>query len=313
MEGRNESECSHASSVKKSTSSPSGTKRWTPAESRYFIRFMANQVEQGLKVDKGFKPQAIQGAIRAMKDMFGVLVTEGNVGNHLRTIWKRWARIKKLKDMSGVGWDNNLKIIIMGEAEYRDYIQVHVQDEPYLNKPIEDYDLLELICGNDQAGGHYAIQNDRTQIGTNMDFDTTPGPRSPDENFVDLSTGDADAHDASPFGNTQAGASEHTSATSPQRKKGKSKRKANTDDELIRELAITINKAFKSVRSNQSLTFTKELSEECMKLKEFGYSTRQIRRVYEHLMMDDARARMFFGMGEEMRKDWLEEFFESFG
>lgn len=126
MEGRHESECSHASSVKKSTARPSGTKRWTPAESRYFIRFMANQVEQGLKVDKGFKPQAIQGAIRAMKDMFGVLVTEGNVGNHLRTIRKRWARIKKLKDMSGVGWDNNLKVIIMGEAEYREYIQVYL-------------------------------------------------------------------------------------------------------------------------------------------------------------------------------------------
>ncbi|KAH7666900.1 Myb/SANT-like domain-containing protein [Dioscorea alata] len=297
MEGHNASECSHASSIKKSTSRPSGTKRWTPAESRYFIRFMASQVEQGLKVDKGFKPQAIQGAIRAMKDMFGVMVTEGNVGNHLRTIRKRWARIKKLKDMSGVGWDNNLKVIIMGEAEYRDYIQVHVQDEPYLNKPIEDYDLFEIICGNDQARGHYAIQSDGTQIGTNMDFETPPGPR----------------HDASPSVNPQVGASEHTSATSPQRKKGKSKHKANTDDEPIRELATTINKAFESVRSSQSLTFTKELSEECMKLKEFGYSARQIRRVYEHLMMDDARARMFFGMGEEMRKDWLEEFFESFG
>jgi len=119
-------------------------------------------------------------------------------------------------------------------------MQVHVQDEPYLNKPIEDYDLLEMICGNDQARGHYAVQNDGTQIGTNMDFDMSSGPRSPDENFVDLSTGDADAQDASPFGNSQAG----TSATSPQRKKGKSKRKANTEDEPIRELSTTINKAF---------------------------------------------------------------------
>ncbi|XP_039115813.1 uncharacterized protein LOC120251338 [Dioscorea cayenensis subsp. rotundata] len=38
--------------------------------------------EQGLKVDKGFKPQAIHAAIRAMRDAFGVTVIEANVGNH---------------------------------------------------------------------------------------------------------------------------------------------------------------------------------------------------------------------------------------
>ncbi|KAH7659790.1 Myb/SANT-like domain-containing protein [Dioscorea alata] len=85
---------------------------------------MASQVEQGLKVDKSFKPQAIHGAIRAMKDTFGVIVTEANVSNHLRTIRRRWAKMKKLKEMSGMGWDDNLKMIVMGEAEYIEYIKV---------------------------------------------------------------------------------------------------------------------------------------------------------------------------------------------
>lgn len=28
--------------------------------------------------------------------------------------------------MSGMGWDDNIKKIIMDDAEYRDYIKVHV-------------------------------------------------------------------------------------------------------------------------------------------------------------------------------------------
>ena len=126
MEGYNSSQGSQTSSVMRTTSRATGNKRWTSSESRYFIRFMASQVEQGFKVDKGFKPQTIQAAIRALKDTFGVTVTEANVSNHLRTIRRRWARIKKLKDMSGVGWDDSLKIIVMGEAEYIEYIKVFV-------------------------------------------------------------------------------------------------------------------------------------------------------------------------------------------
>ena len=68
-----------------------------------------------------------------MENAFGVTITEANVGNHLRTIRRRWERIKKkLKEMSGMGWDNNLKIIVIGEAEYRDYVKVLVILNIYL-------------------------------------------------------------------------------------------------------------------------------------------------------------------------------------
>lgn len=56
MEGYNASQRIQTSSTQKTTSKASGNKRWASTESWYFIRFMANQVEEGLKVDKGFKP-----------------------------------------------------------------------------------------------------------------------------------------------------------------------------------------------------------------------------------------------------------------
>lgn len=95
-----------------------------PAENHYFIRFMASQGEEVLKVFKGCKAQAIQSAIRAMKEGLRIIATNANVGNHLRIIKKRWERFKKLKEISGVGWDNGLKMIAMDEDKYRDYIQV---------------------------------------------------------------------------------------------------------------------------------------------------------------------------------------------
>ncbi|XP_039140531.1 uncharacterized protein LOC120277754 [Dioscorea cayenensis subsp. rotundata] len=275
MEGYNVEMDSQNSSAKKPTTVTSGHKRWTPTKSRYFIRFMASQVEQGLKVDKGFKPQAIHAVIRAMRDTFGVPVTEANVGNHLRTIRRRWARIKKLKEMSGMCWDNNLKMIVMGEAEYRDYVKVHAQDELYLNKPIEDYDLIEAICGNDQANGRHAIQFENT-IGVQMDFNIEQEESHHNENYDDVAFGETNAQgNASPGTQNRGSPSEPMSATSPQqKKKGKAKRKANTEDYAICELATTIKDAFESVKSSRSLSFAKELSTKCKKLQKYGYSIR---------------------------------------
>ena len=63
MEGYNTSEGSETPSVMKTTSRTSRKKRQMPSERCYFNRFMGSQVEQSLKVDKGFKPQMIHGTI----------------------------------------------------------------------------------------------------------------------------------------------------------------------------------------------------------------------------------------------------------
>ena len=79
---------SQMSSMRTPTKKTCGNKRWTTAESRVFIRFMVSQVEQGFKVDKGFKPQAFHATITAMKNKFEIIVTKANMTNHLRTICK---------------------------------------------------------------------------------------------------------------------------------------------------------------------------------------------------------------------------------
>ena len=87
---------------------------------------MASQVEQVFKVDKGFKPHAFNAAIIVIKDEFGIIVNEVNVTNNLRTIHKCCVRIENLKELSEIGKDNRLKMIIIGEAEFRNYVKVQI-------------------------------------------------------------------------------------------------------------------------------------------------------------------------------------------
>ncbi|KAH7655530.1 hypothetical protein IHE45_18G017700 [Dioscorea alata] len=211
--------------------------------------------------------------------------------------------------MSGMGWDDNLKMIVMGEAEYIEYIKIHTQDEPYLNKPIEDYDLLEAICGNDQATGHRSIPSG-SRIGAQMDYNTEPEAFPQAQHFDNMSFEEAYGYgDGSPH--SQGNISEPVSTTSPlRRKKRKGKHKANDPDDAIRELSTTIKDAFASIRSSQSVSFAVEIQYECMKLTHYGYSIEQTLMVYEHLMANDTHARTFFGMREEFRKVWVKKFFD---
>ena len=189
-------------------------------------------------------------------------------------------------------------------------IQIHKDDEPYLNKPIEDYDLFETVCGNDQATGHRAVTSG-SRIGTQMDYNSEPDVFPPNQSYDDVPFMEADEHgNDSPF--TQPDNSEPTSTTSPmQRRKEKGKRKATVNDDAILRLATSIENAFDKVQSSRSVSFAKDVEDECMKLTQYGYSIDQILMVYEHLMSDEARARMFFGMRQELRMAWANKFFNS--
>lgn len=77
-------------------------------------------------MDKGFKPQAFHATITTMKGEFRIIVIEANMTNYWSVIHKRWARIEKVKELSGIDWDNRVKMIIMRELEYKNFIKIHI-------------------------------------------------------------------------------------------------------------------------------------------------------------------------------------------
>ncbi|KAJ3681821.1 hypothetical protein LUZ60_014394 [Juncus effusus] len=107
-----------------------------------------------MKSGQGFKNKALTAAVKAINNEFpDVQVSESNVSNHIGTLKNKWSQIKKLKDMSGNGWDDNEKKIIMDEAEYRTYVQAYPKEEPFINKLIEMFEEMFLVCGGEAATG----------------------------------------------------------------------------------------------------------------------------------------------------------------
>ncbi|XP_039119939.1 uncharacterized protein LOC120256295 [Dioscorea cayenensis subsp. rotundata] len=215
MDNMRASEDSQTSTIRSPTKRTGGNKRWTPTESCFFIRFMTSQVEQGFKVDKGFNPQALHATTKAMKDEFDIIVTESNVSNHLRTIGKRWERIKKLKELSRMGWDDRMKMIIMGESEYKNYIKI--------------------ICGNDRASGRHAIHLG-DEIDTDM-YDNENFHQSPPIGCLDdMSFEETEFYvNMSTPNHTHSKSSESRGPTSTQTRRGKGKRKLISEVEAIQE------------------------------------------------------------------------------
>lgn len=65
------------------------------------------------------------------------------------------------------------------------------------------------------------------------------------------------------------------------------------------------------MNSTRTLAFAKDLMNECMKLKVYGYAGHEINRAYDQWMADEIRAIYLLTKDEELRMYWAEEFFET--
>ncbi|KAJ3683231.1 hypothetical protein LUZ60_013458 [Juncus effusus] len=144
---------------------------------------MAEQARNGMKSGQGFKNKALTAAVKAINNEFpDVQVSECNVSNHIRTLKNKWSQIKKLKDMSGNGWDDNEKKIIMDEAEYRTYVQAHPKEEPFINNPIEMFEEMFLVCGGLENFDFFGMENNVMGDGSPPEGQNvnSPTPTRPD-------------------------------------------------------------------------------------------------------------------------------------
>ncbi|KAM3381893.1 hypothetical protein P3S68_007466 [Capsicum galapagoense] len=75
------------------------------------------------------------------------------VENHLKTIRNTCSTIQTLLNKSGLGWDDNLKMITASPKVYAVHSQAHPNHDKFINKKIEIFDEMSLVCGNDWARG----------------------------------------------------------------------------------------------------------------------------------------------------------------
>ncbi|KAJ1282121.1 hypothetical protein BS78_03G026000 [Paspalum vaginatum] len=78
-------------------------------------------------------------------------------------------RVTKLRELSGALWDEENYMITLEEEHYKGHIKAHPKDAEYLNKPIENYQQMQMIFGNGLATGKWAMGSNEA-LGSPSDF-----------------------------------------------------------------------------------------------------------------------------------------------
>ncbi|KAK3151340.1 hypothetical protein QOZ80_3AG0244650 [Eleusine coracana subsp. coracana] len=99
-------------------------------------------------------------------------LTGDQIGNHVRTRKRKYAKIYGLIRLSGALWEEDTCIIRRDHEHYTGHIKDHKADAEYLNKPIEHYGEMFTIFGNSLVTGKFAKGSSEplgTQVTENED------------------------------------------------------------------------------------------------------------------------------------------------
>ncbi|KAJ0961193.1 hypothetical protein J5N97_000836 [Dioscorea zingiberensis] len=83
-----------------------------------------------LKVDKSFKRQAVVEAAIVINRSFilSANMDADNVENHMRPIKQHYQDLKKVMDLSGVGWNDKKKMFILKDETFRIFVELLFKD-----------------------------------------------------------------------------------------------------------------------------------------------------------------------------------------
>ncbi|XP_066358187.1 uncharacterized protein [Miscanthus floridulus] len=125
--------------------------RWSNTTSGFVLRRMAALVSDGSRPNKVFKDKDVNSVAKALKLFCGEVVSPTQVYNHLRKWRQKWARVSKLKDLSGALWDDQAHAIMLEQEHYLGHCKDHPKDAEFLNCPIRFYTEMEAIFANAMA------------------------------------------------------------------------------------------------------------------------------------------------------------------
>ncbi|PIA26982.1 hypothetical protein AQUCO_08400032v1 [Aquilegia coerulea] len=128
---------------------------WTAKTDKFLISFLADCAKNGEKHGKSFPKAVYAKAAEAITDYCKTLCTMDNVDSRMKTVKKKYSRIAYLRSKNGWGWDDDQKIIKVGKEVAMEFIEANSYAKDLINVPLEQYEELKLVCGEDQATGSF--------------------------------------------------------------------------------------------------------------------------------------------------------------
>nr|POE81998.1 hypothetical protein CFP56_61624 [Quercus suber] len=120
------------------------------------LTLLVEEAAKGNKPSNTFKASSFDLVAKEISTQFGVEYHPSYVENRLWTLRNMWKEIQTLRKKSGLGWDDNLKMITCNAKSYQEEVMPHCKHAEYLNKKIEMYDELAIVVGKDLATGSFA-------------------------------------------------------------------------------------------------------------------------------------------------------------
>jgi hypothetical protein len=99
---------------------------WTDSMSSYMLSHLAGLVGTGLRTSSGFKKVHLNDCARALNDHFRMRLAEDQIGNHVRTWKRKYAKICALKRLSAALWKEETCTITLDHEHYTGYIKVSI-------------------------------------------------------------------------------------------------------------------------------------------------------------------------------------------
>ncbi|KAK8550278.1 hypothetical protein V6N12_038995 [Hibiscus sabdariffa] len=121
-----------------------------------FLEILAEEAQKGNKPSNTFRAVSIKRVATTISERFQVQCDAKHVENHLRTVKNTWKTTCTIREESGLGWDDNMKMITCDRVTYDAAVTIHPKYAPFLNKKIEFYDEMALVVGQDMATGSFA-------------------------------------------------------------------------------------------------------------------------------------------------------------
>ena len=120
------------------TKAPNRHATWTSSMSSFMLSYLSNVVSSGERTSSGFKKVHYNSCAKAINEKFQIALNGEQIKNHLKTWSRRFAKINRIRKVSGTGWDEDNFIITLDEEHNNGFIKVRNQ-------------LPQVLCCNTQS------------------------------------------------------------------------------------------------------------------------------------------------------------------
>uniref|UniRef100_A0A803LUX3 Myb/SANT-like domain-containing protein n=1 Tax=Chenopodium quinoa TaxID=63459 RepID=A0A803LUX3_CHEQI len=271
--------------------------RWSKDMSKEFLDFLAEELKKGNRPNNTFRTSSFVAAAKIISEKFQTNCTSEHVENHMKTVRNAWVAISTVRNNSGFGWYDNLKMVTASPTAYATYVKCRCSGEcivgvleypkyeKFLNRKIDMYEEMATVVGKDLARGNFS------KTFADIDVDASMESGQPSMTI-----------DSVPSKAESKAESGTSSGSRPHRKR--SRIDEGSEMEHISAQLQEVVSALKIFSNNQ--LDVEKLYDEIIKMEDIEEGVHVA--AFDHLVEREMLAKAFLTKSLPLRKLWIEKF-----